>query len=188
MPSEMKRTKGLEMLVRKEQLSQEEWIAIVRARRDMVLPCLNKISFKTLGDVPDSSNHTLGDGNSLKEWPELAVQGVYDSLVIRKGKPSIWGFTRSGDWIFVELETSKDPLKNVPFEIILSITKSPDVSIISKKTNIHLYHFWSFLGKLIRDMVEQRKKLYQDLLSLQEQIDVEDSVYSHIPMKYEVDS
>jgi len=189
MPSEMKRTKGLEMLVRKEQLSQEEWIVMVRARRDMVLSCINKVSLKTLGDVQDSLNHTLGDGNSDKDWPNLAVQGLYDGLVIRNGKPnSIWGFTRSGEWVFVELETGRDSRSGgVPCEIILSITRSPDVSIISEKADIHPYHFWSFLGKMIRDMFEQRKKLYQDLLSLQEQIDIEDYVYSHIPMKYEVD-
>jgi len=126
-------TKGLELLVRKQPLTDDDWFSLIEARCSLLKPHLDSFTFSKLGDFnclrsglnethaiwKDNETGTIiGDHrvdlgtqgffccpkSSIERIPGSGYQAPLGGVNCPNGKMHIWGFTRYAEWVLVTVE------------------------------------------------------------------------------------
>ena len=81
----MPSTKGLEILLRNTLLTNEEWLRLLEARRDLVRPYLDKFTLPALGSLRCLCSGELRRDHEI--WSDLATEAFknYDSDILMRG-------------------------------------------------------------------------------------------------------
>ena len=202
MPS--KNSDGLRLLVRREPLTKEDWIKMIEARRALIKPHLDSISFGTLGKfVGEFYSVSRPQRKSLRE---LFVCLVDDGVFSTQGHfrlmdqrwigeeiryEPVWGLTRSGDWFYATgIYTRRFGDGNYHWQ--------PQSFCVTDSIGIHTQNlverlrldvenseemvYWE-LEKMIKDVTEKRRCLYEELKAVRNIMMAENAALSLIPPK-----
>lgn len=197
----------LELLVRKSELSDESWLQLIEARREMVKRYLDSFTLGEIGSLEclrrENSYHKISDNEPtlIKDpWNghfSLKTQGIFGWKVERasppngtfvgnnffaNGKVHIWGLTRSSLWILADLSfVGEHGRKNRGYDKAISIEiQEASLSTILTKLKIRPRLIWDTIGESVYDLTHRRKILYEQALELIREIELEDRVVDHI--------
>ncbi len=207
----MPSTDGLEGFVRKDQLTNEEWLGLIEARRSLIKPHLDTFTLPELGSLQclrseTSFTHalnldvsaTIGDERfSLKtqglfyEQPWSAEERIPNSGACRDpgdcpcpdGVKRIWGLTRSGLWVLVTVSfVGEEGYKNRGYEKAYTVEiQEVDLPTIVAITKEKPQKMWLKLGEAIKKWAGFRKGLYDQALGLAQAVEAEELMFSLIP-------
>ena len=131
-------TKGLELLVRKQPLTDDDWFSLIEARCSLLEPHLNSFTFSELGNfnclrsglnethaiwMDNETGTIIGDHrvgldtqgifccpkSSIERIPGSGYQAPPGGVSCPDGKMHIWGFTRYAEWILITVEFKGEP-------------------------------------------------------------------------------
>ncbi len=206
----MPSTQGMELLVRKNQLTDVEWFALLEARRSLVKPHLDTFTLPELGSLKCfrrelSFTHELRlDGPKVigDERFSLKTQGIFrpqpwsaieripnsgyrpppGGVACPDGTMQIWGLTRSGLWILAEVRfVGEDGYKERGYERAKTVEITEvNLPTIVSKTKEKPQRIWEELGKAIKEWVEFREGLYNQALNLARMVGIEELALSLI--------
>jgi len=207
----MPSTKGLEMLVRKNELAYEEWFGLIETRRELIKPHLGSFTLPELGVLEcmrsqisfthmlrlDISTTTGDERFSLKTQgifrmqPWSAVDRIPNSgyhappgyVKCLDGIMQVWGLTRSGLWVLVTISfVGEDGYKGRGYERAKTVKIiETDLPTIAAKTKEEPRQIWEELGKAVKVFAEHRKLLYSQALNVARMVEVEELAFSLIP-------
>lgn len=207
----MPSTEGLEVLVRKVPLTDEEWLGLVAARRELIKPHLDSLTLPELGSLSCMRSETnfthelrwdaltlLGD-----ERFSLKTQGIFRVQpwsVVEKipnsgfrpepgctpcpdGMKQVWGLTRSGLWVLAAISfVDQAGYKGRGYERARTIEiQEVDLPTIVAKTKEKPQRMWEELGKAIRGFADHREWLYEQARNLARMVAVEELALSLVP-------
>ena len=202
--------KGLEMFVRRKQLTDEEWFSLIENRRELIKPHLDSFTLAELGslkclrsahfshelrlDAPaltgdkQFSLKTEGIFNAqtwsaVEKIPNSGYQPPPGGVNVRDGTMQVWGLTRSGFWILVAINfVGESGYKERGYERAktVNITEA-DLPTIVAKTKEKPQQIWEDLGKTIKSWAEHRESLYNQALGFARMIEIEERIFSLIP-------
>lgn len=202
------RDTALRILVRKKQIKKEEWLKLIEARRLFIKDYFNKFTLPELGSLEclesDTYYHELNiDGPEVISGDKklsLKMQGIfyrqpwgktkYDhnpSHGFPDGTLQIWGLTRLGSWITVEVNFAGEAgYKHRGYQKAktVKIERTNLVTIISR-TGEKPIEIWRKLGEAVEEWTERCKKLHERALEIREIIKTEDkalSLITHFPI------
>jgi|GEM_PF-2540718 len=200
--------KGLKILIRKNKLNDKEWLDLIEARRQLILPHLDSFTLPELASVPClrseiSFTHELrfdkptltGDNRfSLKiqgifrKQPYSAIKRISNSgyqaspggVSCPDGTMLVWGLTRSGLWILVTIDfVGEAGYKDRGYERATTVEiVESDLSTIVAKTKEEPWQMWNELGRAIKGWRERRKSLYHEALALAQMVETEELALS----------
>ena len=202
-------TQGLELFIRKDRLSDEEWFVLIEARRSLIKPYLNTFTLPELGSLKclcrASFTHELsmdcpeigGDEKFSLETqgifypqPWSAIERIPNSgLRPRPGDVScpdgimqVWGLTRSGLWILAEVRfVGEAGYKRRGYERAKTVViRQVDLSTIISKTKEEPQKMWRDLGEVIKEWAEFRERLYNQALNIARMVGIEELALSLI--------
>ncbi len=207
----MPSTKGLEVFVRRSQLTDEEWFGLIESRRELIKPHLDLFTLPELGALEcmrseSSSTHKLRLDVSITTGDEqfsLKTQGIFriqpwsaiERIPNSDYRPSpggvnypdrtmrVWGLTRSGMWVLVTIGfVDEDGYKGRGYERAMTIEiVKADLPTIAAKTKEKPQQMWKELGKAIKSFMEHRESLYNQALNLARMVEIEELAFSLIP-------
>jgi hypothetical protein len=202
--------KGLELLIRKSQPTDKQWVRLIEARRDLIKPYLDSFTLTELGTLEclrretfkhalrlDISTTTGDERFSLKTQgifcvqPYSAVEKIPQSNCFfpercsgcSNGKMRVWGLTRSGIWVLVTIDfVGECGYKNRGYERATDVEiVEADLPVIIKETKEKPQQMWEELGKAIIDFAEKRELLYRQVANLAKMVRIEELALSLIP-------
>jgi len=205
----MPSTEGLKLLIRREKLTDKNWISLIVARHALIRSHLKSVTLPELGELKclktESFTHPLKEGgptvNGYGRF-SLETQGIFhkswDSIEriknsghrpppggvhVPDGTMRIWGLTRSGEWIVATVHyVGLEGYKARGFEQATHVEiQEIDVGSLIAVTKEKPQHIWEELGKTIKAWAEWRKILYDDALNLSHMVEIEELAISLIP-------
>lgn len=203
----MPSTQGLEMLIRQNPLTDQEWFDLIEGRRKLIKPHLDSFTLKELGSLPclnseGGSLHELGWDISKTKGDErfsLKTQGIFhrpysaiERIPIPKavhnnappywdgGTMQIWGLTRSGLWVLATVNfIDKSGYKDRGRERATDIQiVESDLPTIVAKTKETPRWIWMSLGQTIKEWSEHRRLLHNQALNITRMIEIEELALS----------
>ncbi len=198
----MPSTAGLEMFLRKDQITNSEWLRLLEARRLLINPYLDSITLPELGTLEclysDVREHILRmdspDVCGKNENFCLGTQGIFfasnreytspdpftSGTVCRDGRMHIWGLTRSSVWVLAMVTfVGEKGYKGRGYERAKTVTIRPeDLSVIAEKTRENPRLMWEKFGKAVKGLIGNRLRLYEQLFSIARMIEVEELICS----------
>jgi len=199
----MPTTKGIELLVRKDPISDEEWYSLIEARRSLIKPHLNLFSLRELGNIQclEQEGPTFLHGlyAPFSDTPavtgdtrfSLKTQGIFYhpwSGDQRSGYPHdemmyIWGLTRDGLWLLVEVKfKSEAGYKGRGYERAQTVhIQESDLPTIIAKTKSKPEEIWRVLSEAIKEWTRFRGRVYHEALELMRVIEAEELMLSLVP-------
>ena len=189
--------KGLEMLIRKDQPTNEEWFGLLEARRALIKPHLDSFTLDELGTLHVLSKNRYEWHNLYLDSPvvhgdqrfSLKTQGIFLNEAnygngwngCGKGPQTKlnWCLTRSGEWVLITINfTGWSP----NYERAESIEiKEMDIATIVTNVGNDPRRIWESLGGWIRYWMRTRRELYNRALTLANIVETEEAVLSLIP-------
>ena len=200
----MPSTKGVEVFIRKNPLTDKEWLGLIEARRELIKPYLDSITLPELGSLEclkiDTYMHALNNNApSLTEDEQLSLktQGLFfkqprsvvkeisgkGCLFSSGGITWVWGLTRSGLWVLVTINFIGElGYKNRGYERAetVEIVES-DLSTIVAITKEEPQQMWKELGETIKGFAEHHKPLYNQMLRLAQMVEIEELALELVP-------
>lgn len=200
----MPSTKGLEVLVRKNSLTDDEWLSLIEARRELIKPHLDSFTLAELGSFPCLTSesvhyHEIKLDNPIVVGEEpfsLKTQGIFDmqpwQAVERIPNPDykrfhagarclsgtllLWGLTRSGLWVLVTVRfVGENGYKDRGNERAESVEIiETDLPTIIAKTKSNPQDMWKKLGRAVKESAEKRENLYKMARNLARMVNVEE--------------
>ncbi len=204
----MPSTKGLEVFIRNNQLTDEEWFGLIKARRDLIKPHLDSFTLPEIGSLKclrsevsfthmlslDISASTGDERFSLKtqgifhKQPWSAVEKIPNSgfrpppggVDCPNGIMRVWGLTRSGLWIIATISyVGEHGYKGRGYERATNVEiVESDIPTIVAKTKEEPQRIWGELGKAIKSWREHRLALYNQALNLSRMVEIEELALS----------
>lgn len=204
----MPSTKGLEVLVRKDRLTGEEWIGLVEARRELIKPHLDSFTFPELGALEClrsevNFEHAIqSDGPAVTgdERFSLKTQGIFrvqswsameripksgyiappGGISCPDGTMRVWGLTRSGLWVLASIGFAGGyGYKGRGYERATTVDiAEADLSTIIAETKEDPQEIWKELGDVIKRLAERRKALYDQAVNLARMVMIEELALS----------
>lgn len=204
-------TKGIEVFIRKGQITDKEWFELIEARRELIKPHLDSFTLPELGSLEcmrselsfthmlrlDVSASTGDERFSLKtqgifrEQPWSAVERIRNSGYCAPpggsncpdGTMRVWGLTRSGVWVLVTIGfIGEAGYKGRGYERATTIEIiEVDLPTIAAKTKEKPQKIWKELGNVIKNFAEHRESLYNQALNLARMVEIEELAFSLIP-------
>jgi len=181
---------GMQILVRRDQVTKDEWIKLINARKALIEPLMDKVSLKTLGDswvsreggfkIREASFKTfsLEFNNPLGLQGFFAEKGSIPTEELEKRIYGLWGITRSGVWVLVLMVSH---LENHRFEMReISVLRSTPKKIM-EELGISAKEVWDQLGIFVKNAVKERERLLDEIKNIKDIILAEDAVLSLIP-------
>ncbi len=205
-----KPTTGMEILGRKQSISEEEWVALIEARRDLIKPHLDKFTLTELRNIQClrsevSFSHAVRNDSPKVSGDEefsLNTQGIFDNprsaeiripnsgfrpgphgLATPNGKLQIWGLARSGQWVLVTVNfVGEAGYKDRGYERATEVLiVSTTIETIINQTKENPLEIWKTLGQAIKNFAEHRLALYEATEALAQKIEIEETMMSLIP-------
>jgi hypothetical protein len=192
MPSDRERNSaGMRLLVRTEPLTTENLVALIEARRKMVMSFLDKVTIPTLGDVrciPDVDEKIplQSDRRHLGEPSLLDIQGIFRVKPERFGDYAhVWGLGRRHGWLFVRVRLHyrrrDEHLRFCNAEKVE--VEQVDLPTLLTKAELTHSNVLSFLRGSVELVIEERKRVVTELTGLMDIMIAEDSLLSLIPKR-----
>jgi hypothetical protein len=210
----MPSTEGLEMFIRKNQLTDEEWFDLIEARRELIKPHLDSFTLPELASLEcmrsESHTHELSFDVSTSTGDErfsLKTQGVfhmqpwaaveripnsgyrpgYGQVGCPDGTMRVWGLTRSGLWVLVTIAFTGEPgYKDRGREQARTVEIiEADLPTIARMTKEKPQLMWEEIGRAIKGWSEHRKHLYHNALNLARMVEIEELALSLISREKE---
>jgi len=202
--------KGLEVFVRRKQLTDEEWFGLIENRRELIKPHLDSFYLSELGSLEclksEGFSHALrydapaltGDKlfsletqgifrtqcwSAVEKIPDSGHQPPPGGVNVLDGTMQVWGLTRSGLWILAAISfVGESGYKERGYERArtVNITEA-DLPTITAKTKEKPQQIWEELGKAIKSWSEHRESLYNQALGFAKLVDIEEFAFSLIP-------
>lgn len=210
---DMLQTRRLEVFVRKNRLTTEEWFDLIEDRRKLIKPHLSSFMLPELGLIKCMSN----ESNFLHELRfdapvltgdtrfSLETQGIFCrqkwSDMVRipnsgycappggvncpNGTMWIWGLTCSGLWILATIGfVGESGYKDHGRERAKTVDIiETDIPMIVTKTKHSLQEIWGELGNVIKNWAEHRKTLYEQAIGFAQMVEIEEHALSLVPNK-----
>ena len=203
----MPNTEGLELLISKKSLSEDDWVRLIEARCSLIRPHLSSFTLTKLGDVEClrtelSFTHSLRSDVSKAtgdRWFSLDTQGIFccpKSSIQRipnsgyqappggvncpNGVMYLWGFTRDASWVLVKVKFKGEAgYKCRGYERAQEVDiQFTNLETIIAETKSTLQEIWRELGKAIKDWTKRRQLLYNKALELEQMITTEELIFS----------
>ena len=199
----MPSTKGLEKLVRKKKLTNDEWLEMIEARRELIKPHLNSFTLPELGKLEcvKSEGHHLHNlyldlGCESEGKFSLKTQGIFrlqpyqavekfpdtghrpgpGGCPVPNSLKKVWGLTRAGQWLLVTIHCIGIPgYKGRGREQAVHIEfLESDLRNIVKLAKVKPQDILHELGDVICKFAEQRERLYEHAHNLAQMIRIEE--------------
>lgn len=202
-------TKSLEILVRQHPLTDDDWIQLIEGRRELIKPHLDAFTLPTLGALKCLKiEHWLNDLGHWKatdgdERFSIQTQGLFflqphSAMVYNlnrehrcmpgdalpgTGIKKAWGLTRSGQWVIVTIGFVRSSgYKGRGREDVTDVcVDESDVPAILAETKTPAKEVWQALGQAVKNLAEQRKRLYVQARTLANMVDVDELLLRFVP-------
>jgi len=203
----MPNTEGLEVLVRKQPLTMDDWLKLIKARCDLISPHLSSFTLSKLGDLKclrtelsfthsllADLSYTTGD-----RWFSLDTQGIFycsksgieripnsgyqappGGVSCPDGVMYLWGFTRDASWVLVKVRFKGETgYKCRGYERAKEVNvEFAKLEEIITKTKSTPEEIWRELGKAIKGWAERREQLYHKALQMAQTVETEELALS----------
>lgn len=201
---------GIEMLVRKKQLTEDEWCKLLECRRSLIKPHLKSFTLPALGDLKcmqtENSTHELsmdapwltGDRrftlktqgifhrsrSSIVEISNSGFRASSGGCDCPDGTMYIWGLSRKGEWILAKVKfTGESGYKERGCQRAFELDiHEADIQVIIETTKSKSGEIWKVLGESISNWVAFRKELYNDAASVLRIVQIEEMALSLIAL------
>jgi len=198
----MPSTTGLKLLVRKSQLTNKDWIALVEARQKFIKPHLDSFTLIMLGQLEclrmEHYQHDLAlDGPSIQspEGFSLETQGIFriqpfdaieyfpntghrpgrGGIAVPDGIKRIWGLTRAGSWVVAKVSfVGQAGYKERGRERATNVEIRPfDLAGMIAETKESPQRIFTELGMAVKRWEERRRQLHNEARRLCDQFEIE---------------
>lgn len=203
-------TKGLKLLTRTMPLSDQEWLDLIEARRELIKPHLDTFTLKTLGEVKclrsDNYCHKIGFNSPEVASGEfnLSTQGIFRSnyrnrvLDQRKyrnpssyqdefhtfgGTLYIWGLTRKVQWVIASVTyVCESGYKGRGYERATKVEiKETMILKILSVCKVSYEEIWRELSKEIHLWNQDRARLHEISTNLCRMCEIEELALPLVP-------
>ena len=201
---------GIELLTRKETLTDEEWLALLEARRKLIKPYLKTFTLSTLGKLECLRSELSFTHDLQMDFPEikaedglsLETQGTFRAQPYQYveripnsgfqpppggckcegGIMYIWGLARSGEWILARVEFRGEAgYKGRGYERALTVEiKKTEIEEVIENTKAKPTDILDQLSREVSAWRESRQRILEAAKQLERAISFEDFLISCI--------
>jgi hypothetical protein len=171
---------SLHVLVRKDELVETDWEAILEARRQLLGRYLANMTLSTIGSVQwwgREVRMTAELASDFLSWRFDGIIGapewVEDGQHIRK----TWMLTRKGEWVWLVIKLDpEEPWKKASDRRVISVDIWPSSPALFVEAGLNLRRIWNSTAVYIRGFQRRRRELATSADELAAQVAAEEAV------------
>ena len=188
----------LRRMVRHGKLKDEDWIAMIKNRVELIIPHLKSFSLSELRyceclDQYADQDVTLARYRNKfeKQDVELSTRGIFNRIwkhpeKIERSDPKkprlytrhVWGLTRHGEWLLATIiffRPNRNQWYDEPVRLHLKKSSFEEITKLVTEAD-NLSSMWYTLGRQIKIWEENRRSLHSEARRLASIVEIEESV------------
>lgn len=206
-------TESLEILVRNGPLNEGDWLGLVAARRNLIVPHLDKFTLSELGELKCIRSEEGHYHEILRDNPKvrgdnrfsLKTQGIFQQawkaieqdpqdmvniypagvVNLAGGTIVVWGLTRDGAWIVAHIAYVAELgyKSRLRHRAELIDIDKVDLLTLISLTREEPRKIWQLLGEAVKRWRENRKMLYEHARYIAGMVETEELVVDLISIR-----